>query len=213
MKKIFSWEAFNKAPIVAIFRNLDSDDLLQVAQCFKVAGLSTMEITLNSKNATKDIERLVNEYGAELNIGAGTVCDLNDLHSALDAGAQFIVTPVLDKEVIKFCVDKNVPVFPGAFTPTEIYTAWKLGANMVKVFPSGALGPGYIKDLLGPLDSIKLMPTGGVSIDNLADYFKAGASAVGVGSAVVPKAYLQNKDWKGLTKHLILFLKAYQNAN
>jgi 2-dehydro-3-deoxyphosphogluconate aldolase/(4S)-4-hydroxy-2-oxoglutarate aldolase len=83
---------------------------------------------------------------------------------------------------------------------------------MVKVFPSGALGPGYIKDVLAPLDSIKLMPTGGVSQENLADYFKAGASAVGVGSAVVPKSYLQNKDWKGLTSHLKLFLKAYQDA-
>ncbi|WP_339925133.1 bifunctional 4-hydroxy-2-oxoglutarate aldolase/2-dehydro-3-deoxy-phosphogluconate aldolase [uncultured Cyclobacterium sp.] len=212
MKKTFSWEAFNKAPIVAIFRNLNSEDLIQVAQCFKVAGLSTMEITLNSKNATKDIERLVSEFGVDLNIGAGTVCDLNDLHAALDAGAQFIVTPVLDKDVIEFCVANDIPVFPGAFTPTEIYTAWKLGANMVKVFPSGALGPSYIKDLLGPLDSIKLLPTGGVSVDNLSEYFKAGASGVGVGSAVVPKSYLQNKDWKGLTEHLELFMKTYKDA-
>jgi 2-dehydro-3-deoxyphosphogluconate aldolase/(4S)-4-hydroxy-2-oxoglutarate aldolase len=211
MKKTFSREAFEKAPIVSIFRNLESDDLFQVAQCFQEAGLSTMEITLNSNNATRDIRRLVNEFGAVLNIGAGTVCDIKDLHLALDAGAQFIVTPVLDKEVIQHCVANNVPVFPGAFTPSEIYTAWTLGASMVKVFPSGALGPGYIKDVLAPLNHIKLMPTGGVSQENLVDYFKAGASAVGVGSAVVPKSYLQKKDWKGLTQHLKSFLKAYQD--
>ncbi|WP_339678036.1 bifunctional 4-hydroxy-2-oxoglutarate aldolase/2-dehydro-3-deoxy-phosphogluconate aldolase [Cyclobacterium marinum] len=213
MKKTFSWEAFDKAPIVAIFRNLDSNDLLQVAQCFKVTGLSTMEITLNSKNATEDIARLVKEFGEELNIGAGTVCDMDDLHAALAAGAQFIVTPILDEEVIQFCVTNQIPVFPGAFTPTEIYKAWKLGANMVKVFPSSALGPGYIKDLLGPLDSIKLLPTGGVSKDNVSTYFKAGATGVGVGSAVVPKTFLQNKDWEGLQEHLSQFLKAYQDTD
>ena len=212
MTKTFSWEAFKKAPIVSIFRNLNSDDLLNVAQCFQESGLSTMEITLNSKNATDDIERLVKEYGSVLNIGAGTVCSMEDLHLALNAGAQFIVTPILDKDVIQYCVKENIPIFPGAFTATEIYTAWKLGASMVKVFPSGALGPGYIKDVLAPLDSIKLRPTGGGSQENLTDYFKAGASAVGVGSAVVPKSYLQNKDWKGLTSHLKLFLKAYQDA-
>jgi 2-dehydro-3-deoxyphosphogluconate aldolase/(4S)-4-hydroxy-2-oxoglutarate aldolase len=211
MKKIFSWEALEKAPIVSIFRNVDSEDLLQVAHCFQASGLSTMEVTLNSKNATQDISRLVNEFGEVLNIGAGTVCDLNDAKKALDAGAQFIVTPVLDKEVIQFCVKENIPVFPGAFTPTEIYTAWKLGASMVKVFSAGALGPAYIKDVLAPLNTIKLMPTGGISQENLVSYFQYGASAVGVGSAVVPKYFLHNKDWKGLTTHLQLFLKAYQD--
>ena len=213
MKKTFSWEVFDNAPIVAIFRNLDSDDLLQVAECFKVSGLSTMEITLNSKNATEDIARLVNEYGDELNIGAGTVCDMDDLHAALEAGAQFIVTPILDQEVIQYCVANQVPVFPGAFTPTEVYKAWKLGANMVKVFPSSALGPSYIKDLLGPLDNIKLLPTGGVSKDNISAYFNAGAYGVGVGSAVVPKSFLQNKDWEGLKDHLRQFLIACQDTD
>ena len=116
MTKTFSWEAFNKAPIVSIFRNLNSDDLLNVAQCFQESGLSTMEITLNSKNATDDIERLVKEYGSILNIGAGTVCSMEDLHLALNAGAQFIVTPILDKEVIQYCVKETIPIFPGAFT-------------------------------------------------------------------------------------------------
>ncbi|SHN30515.1 2-dehydro-3-deoxyphosphogluconate aldolase / (4S)-4-hydroxy-2-oxoglutarate aldolase [Cyclobacterium lianum] len=210
MRKTFSWDAFEKAPIVSIFRNLDSRDLMQVASCFREAGLSTMEITLNSVNATEDIARLVESFGEDLNIGAGTVCDLNGMHRALDAGAQFIVTPISDIDVINFCVAQKIPVFPGAFTPTEIYKSWQMGATMVKVFPSGSVGPEYIRDIQAPLNEIKLMPTGGVNQDNIRAYFEAGAHAVGVGSALVPNKYLNTQDWEGLTKHLKAFLGAYQ---
>ncbi|NHE57519.1 bifunctional 4-hydroxy-2-oxoglutarate aldolase/2-dehydro-3-deoxy-phosphogluconate aldolase [Cyclobacterium plantarum] len=210
MRKTFSWEAFEKAPIIAIFRNLDSDDLMQVASCFQAAGLSTMEITLNSVNATADISRLVEAFGDVLNIGAGTICDLNDMHEALDAGAQFIVTPISDIDVINFCVAQKIPVFPGAFTPTEIYKSWQMGATMVKVFPAGPMGPGYIKDIQAPLNEIKLLPTGGINEDNIQEYFEAGARAVGVGSALVPKNFLQKQDWEGLTRHLKSFFAAYQ---
>ncbi|WP_375582439.1 bifunctional 4-hydroxy-2-oxoglutarate aldolase/2-dehydro-3-deoxy-phosphogluconate aldolase [Cyclobacterium xiamenense] len=210
MKRAFSWEAFNSAPIVSIFRNLASDDLLRVATCFQKAGLSTMEITLNSENAKTDIGRLVQEFGEVLNIGAGTVCNLNAMHEALDAGAEFIVTPISDVDVINFCVAQKIPVFPGAFTPTEIYKAWQMGATIVKVFPSASVGPGYIRDVLAPLNEIALMPTGGVDQTNVAAYFEAGARAVGVGSALVPKEFLTSKDWNGLTKHLTAFLSAYR---
>ncbi|SEI85779.1 2-dehydro-3-deoxyphosphogluconate aldolase / (4S)-4-hydroxy-2-oxoglutarate aldolase [Cyclobacterium xiamenense] len=210
MKRAFSWEAFESAPIVSIFRNLESDDLLRVAACFQKAGLSTMEITLNSDNAKTDIGRLVAEFGEVLNIGAGTVCTLNAMHEALDAGAEFIVTPISDIDVINYCVAQKIPVFPGAFTPTEIYKAWQMGATMVKVFPSAQMGPGYIRDVLAPLNEIALMPTGGIDQHNVAAYFEAGARAVGVGSALVPKEFLRSKDWNGLTKHLIAFLAAYQ---
>ncbi|MFO7822311.1 MAG: bifunctional 4-hydroxy-2-oxoglutarate aldolase/2-dehydro-3-deoxy-phosphogluconate aldolase [Cyclobacterium sp.] len=210
MRKTFSWEAFERAPIVSIFRNFDSDDLMHVASSFQAAGLSTMEITLNSPHATADIARLVDAFGDELNIGAGTVCDLNGMHEALDAGAQFIVTPISDIDVINFCVAQKIPVFPGAFSPTEIYKSWQMGATMVKVFPAGPMGPGYIKDIKAPLNEIQLMPTGGVNQDNIREYFEAGAQAVGVGSALVPKSFLQKKDWEGLTKHLKAFFAAYQ---
>lgn len=210
MKKTFSWEAFERAPIVSIFRNLRSEDLIRVASCFQEAGISTMEITMNSENSRSDISRLVKEFGEELNIGAGTVCDLNGMHEALEAGAQFIVTPISDIDVINYCVAQKIPVFPGAFTPTEIYKTWQMGATMVKVFPAGSMGPSYIKDVLGPLDDILLMPTGGVDASNIAAYFQAGAKAVGVGTALVPKEFLKHKDWEGLTHHLVSFLEAYQ---
>lgn len=210
MKKAFSWEAFEKAPIVSIFRNLESEDLIRVASCFLEAGINTMEITMNSDNSKSDIAHLVEEFGEVLNIGAGTVCDLNGMHEALEAGAQFIVTPISDIDVINYCVVQKIPVFPGAFTPTEIFKTWQMGATMVKVFPAGSMGPAYIKDVLAPLNEISLMPTGGVNASNIAAYFEAGAKAVGVGSALVPNEFLKHKDWKGLTNHLHAFLGAYE---
>ena len=212
MKEAFSWEAFEKAPIVSIFRNLESDALLHVASCFEEAGLSTMEITMNSSNVRGDIQKLVREFGQTLNIGAGTVCDLYGMHEALDAGAQFIVTPISDIDVINYCVAQRIPVFPGAFTPTEIFQAWQMGATMVKVFPCNAMGPGYIKDILAPLNEIKLMPTGGVDKDNIKAYFQSGAKAVGIGSSLVPKELIQKKNWKGLTQHLRGFVDIFSSA-
>ncbi|MEX2512720.1 MAG: bifunctional 4-hydroxy-2-oxoglutarate aldolase/2-dehydro-3-deoxy-phosphogluconate aldolase [Cyclobacteriaceae bacterium] len=206
MKKGFSWDAFDKAPIVSIFRNMQSEALMQVASCLEEAGISTMEITLNSLNARKDISRLVKEFGNTLNVGAGTVCDLFGMHDALEAGAQFIVTPIADKDVINYCVAQGIPVFPGAFTPTEIYEVWQMGATMVKVFPANAMGPGYIKDILGPLNEIQLMPTGGINENNIKAYFNAGAKAVGMGSGLVPKSYIEKKDWIGLKEHLKAFI-------
>ncbi len=118
-------------------------------------------------------------------LGAGTVVDADTAHRAAEAGAQFLVSPVLRPEVIKAAHEDGIPVMPGCFTPTEILTAWDLGADVVKVFPATSVGPGYLKDIRGPLPHVKLMPTGGVSIDNVGEWLKAGAVAVGVGSALV----------------------------
>jgi 2-dehydro-3-deoxyphosphogluconate aldolase / (4S)-4-hydroxy-2-oxoglutarate aldolase len=153
---------------------------------------------MNSAGATETIASLVKNYGDRLNIGAGTVCDLNDLDKALLAGAQFIVTPILDEEVIRACVAANIPVFPGAFTPTEILKAWKLGATMVKVFPASKLGPEFIKELLAPLNYLKLLPTGGINLQNFREYFNAGAQGVGIGSGLFPAELINNGRWEEL---------------
>src|SRR5690606_18081736 len=105
---------------------------------------------------------------------------------ALDAGAQFVVTPITDEEVISACVERDIPIFPGAYTPTEIYKAWSLGASMVKVFPASKLGPDYIKEVLAPLQQIHLMPTGGVGLENMEAFYKAGAKGFGIGSQLIP---------------------------
>lgn len=212
MNGVFSWEAFEKTPLVAILRNFSSESLLSIAKCMVTAGISTMEVTVNSPGALKSIQALRDQYGDKLSIGAGTVCTLNDMHLALDAGAQFIVMPICQEDVINYCVIHKIPVFPGAYTPTEIYKAWHLGATMVKVFPAGDLGPSYIKDVLAPLDEIKLMPTGGVTMENIGSFFAAGAKAVGIGGGIVPRKMVEAGDWKNLEKTMSNFIRAYNKS-
>jgi len=126
-----------------------------------------------------------------------------DLEAALAAGAQFIVTPILDEQIVQHCVQKNIPVFPGAYTPTEIYRAWSAGASAVKVFPAAQLGAKYIKDVLAPLNEIRLLPTGGVSLENIGDYFEAGAAGVGMGSSLLDKKLIEREDYDGLKDHFL----------
>jgi 2-dehydro-3-deoxyphosphogluconate aldolase/(4S)-4-hydroxy-2-oxoglutarate aldolase len=170
-----------------------------LARYYAEAGLTTLEVTMNSDEALTTITRLVQDFDEKLNIGAGTVCTLEDLDKALAAGAQFIVTPILQEEVIKACVQQQIPVFPGAYSPTEIYKAWHLGATMVKVFPATKLGASFIKEVLAPMDYLKLLPTGGVSLDNFKDFFVAGAAGVGMGSQLFPKKLIEEGDWEELS--------------
>ncbi|MEX2593598.1 MAG: bifunctional 4-hydroxy-2-oxoglutarate aldolase/2-dehydro-3-deoxy-phosphogluconate aldolase [Anditalea sp.] len=209
MNQSFSWELLEKMPIVGILRNFPAKQMEKLSECYAGSGLTTLEITMNSEGASQAIASLVNSYQGQLNVGAGTVCTLEDLDKALEAGAQFIVTPIVDELVINKCVGHNIPVFPGAYTPTEIYKAWSLGAGMVKVFPASKLGPDYIKEVLAPLDHIKLMPTGGVSLDNLRDFMKAGAKGLGIGSQLIPKRLVENSEWETLSRHFSEFVKEY----
>lgn len=206
-KNTFSWELFNKAPIVGIIRGLSLEEVIQILPIYRAAGLTTIEITMNTPDAEKIIRYAVENEQQGLNIGAGTVCTKDDLQKALEAGAQFIVTPILDKKVIKACVKKEVPIFPGAFTPSEIFKAWTLGASMVKIFPATQMGPSYIKELKAPLNQLKLLPTGGVSLDNILEFFSAGADGVGMGGQLLDKKLIQEKDWKGLQTHFSEFTK------
>lgn len=209
MNNIFSWEAFLKFPVVGILRNVALDKTEILSRHYLDAGLTTLEITMNSEGATEAISSLNVHYGGQLNIGAGTVCTLKDLDKALKAGASFIVTPITDKRIIKECVSNKIPVFAGAYSPTEIYKAWKSGASMVKVFPAGNLGPGYIKEILAPLNEIKLLPTGGVTMHNFSDFLKAGAHGLGMGSHLLPKNLIETDQWEALSDHLLSFVKKY----
>ncbi|MFN8346731.1 MAG: bifunctional 4-hydroxy-2-oxoglutarate aldolase/2-dehydro-3-deoxy-phosphogluconate aldolase [Spirosomataceae bacterium] len=204
-KKPFSWELFNKAPIVGIIRGLSLEEVAMILPLYREAGLTTIEITMNTPEAEKIIHYAVTHEQQGLNIGAGTVCTKKDLKKALEAGAQFIVTPILDKKVVKACVKKEIPIFPGAFTPSEIYKAWRWGASMVKVFPATQLGPSYIKELKAPLNQLKLLPTGGVSLDNITDFFKAGADGVGMGGQLLNQSLIQEKDPEKLKAHFSQF--------
>jgi 2-dehydro-3-deoxyphosphogluconate aldolase/(4S)-4-hydroxy-2-oxoglutarate aldolase len=197
----FSWNEFSKVPIVGIIRNLSFDTIEKILPVYLSAGLTTIEITMNTQAAAEIIRFAADKYKGLLNVGAGTVCNTDDLELAISAGSQFVVTPILDPEVVRTCVSRNIPVFPGAYTPTEIYQAWKLGASMVKVYPATSLGPEYIKDVKAPLNKIKLMPTGGINLDNIQTFIKAGADGLGIGSQLFDKTLIKDENWEGLELH------------
>ena len=209
----FSWPLFSQMPIVGIIRNLTFDEIAKILPIYHESGLTTIEITMNTPSALEIISYAVEKYKGLLNVGAGTVCSSEDLEMAAKSGAQFIVTPILNPDVIRTCVKASIPVFPGAYTPTEIYQAWTLGANMVKVYPATALGPNYIKDVKAPLNNIKLMPTGGVSLDNLDAFKKAGADGFGIGGQLFDKVLIKNENWDGLLEHFKKYVNCYLGKN
>lgn len=194
---------------MGILRNVPPLTVPTLARYYSEAGLTTLEVTMNSDEALTTITRLVQDFGGKLNIGAGTVCTLEDLDKALAAGAQFIVTPILQEEVIRACVQQRVPVFPGAYSPTEIYKAWHLGATMVKVFPATKLGASYIKEVLAPMSYLKLLPTGGVALDNFTEFLKAGAAGLGMGSQLFPKQLIEEGAWEELSVLFRQLVTAY----
>ena len=203
----FSYEKFSKVPIVGIVRGMSMEEVSQILPRFREAGLTTIEITMNTPNAEGIIDYALSRYADTLNIGAGTVCNPDDLQKALRAGAQFIVTPIVEEQVISTCVIKQIPIFPGAYTPTEIYKAWNLGASLVKVFPATSLGTAYLKELKGPLGQIKLLPTGGINLVNCLEFLHTGAAGLGIGSQLFDKQMIVDRNWKGLLRHFEKFVK------
>jgi 2-dehydro-3-deoxyphosphogluconate aldolase/(4S)-4-hydroxy-2-oxoglutarate aldolase len=174
-----------KLGVVAIIRLQDASAVRGIVDALARGGVRALEVTMTVPGAIDLIAQIAPTLPPDFLFGAGTVLDAETAHRAARAGAQFIVSPVLRPDVIKAAHEDGIPVLPGCFTPTEILTAWELGADIVKVFPATSVGPSYFKDVRGPLPQVKMMPTGGVSIDNVGDWLKAGAVAVGVGSALL----------------------------
>lgn len=169
--------------IVAILRGIPADDVLKIAGALCDGGVKIIEVTLNSPNALLVIEQLNSAYGNQLLVGAGTVLDVSDAKAAMAAGAKFLISPNVDITVIKAAKNAGILSIPGAFTPTEIVRAHNNGADIVKVFP--APDAAYIKNILAPLNHIKLMPTGGINLTNIKSFKDAGATAFGIGSSLV----------------------------
>jgi 2-dehydro-3-deoxyphosphogluconate aldolase / (4S)-4-hydroxy-2-oxoglutarate aldolase len=180
--------------IVAILRAPSSEQLTNVARALFEGGIDVIEVTFTVPGALEILAAVKKELGNRVLLGAGTVLDPETARAALLAGAEFLVSPALDPDVIRLCNRYDKLVMPGAFTPTEILAAWEAGAGIVKVFPSDAVGPSYLKALKGPFPQIRLMPTGGVNLQTLPEFIKAGACAVGVGSSLVePQAIREGK--------------------
>jgi 2-dehydro-3-deoxyphosphogluconate aldolase/(4S)-4-hydroxy-2-oxoglutarate aldolase len=175
--------------IVAVIRSPDSQQLVDVARALAEGGVHAIEITMTVPNALEVLHQVRQALGDRILLGAGTVLDGETARAALLAGAKFIVTPTLNVDVIRLCQRYDKLVFPGAFTPTEILSAWEAGADVVKVFPADVVGPAFLKALRGPLPQVRLMPTGGVDLNTAASFLKAGACCLGIGSQLVePKA-------------------------
>ena len=171
--------------VVAVIRMKDADKLRGVVDAIAEGGVRAIEVTMTVPGAVGLIEKLAATLPPEIVVGAGTVTDAGTARAVIDAGARFVVSPVYRPEVMAACHERDVAACPGCFTPTEILDAHEHGADIVKVFPATALGPQFIKDVRGPLPQVRLMPTGGVSLDNAGDWIRAGAVAVGVGTALV----------------------------
>lgn len=199
-------------PLVGIIRGIPAEAIEAMVPHYVAAGLTTLEITLNTPDALAIISSLTAAWGGKLNIGAGSVCTLEDLDQAVAAGAGFIVSPITDPSLIRACVQQKLPVFPGAYSPTEVYQAWQSGATMVKLFPASLGGPEYVKALKGPLPLVPLLPTGGVSLDNLAAFVQAGAAGFGLGGGLFPRPLWEGKQGEALERHFRTFADAYRQA-
>jgi 2-dehydro-3-deoxyphosphogluconate aldolase / (4S)-4-hydroxy-2-oxoglutarate aldolase len=198
----------DQLPLVGIIRGADTRAVEGAVAAAMAGGIRTLEITLNRPEAYDQIELIAAQYGDDLELGAGTVLDPDSARRAAAAGAEFIVTPALVPEVIAYCLDNELAVFPGAMTPTEILTAHCAGAAMVKIFPAASLGPAYLKSLRGPFPFIKLMPTGGVTVESVASWFQAGASAIGVGGELFKKEWLASADWPSIESAARAYVEA-----
>ena len=188
------------AGVVAIIRLDDLTDAVPLAQALIAGGVTALEFTLTNPDAPQAIAAVREKAGEEAYIGAGSVIYPNQVDEVADAGGQFIVCPTTNPTVIERCHYHTIPVIPGAYTPTEIQTAWEMNAAAVKVFPARQLGAKYIKDVLAPLPHLRLIPTGGIGQNNIAEYMQAGAWAVGVGSSLVNPKAIAAKDWSQVTK-------------
>ena len=198
--------------VVAVVRLDDLSAAVPLTEALVAGGVRAVEFTFTNPTAPRAIEAAVNALGDRALIGAGSVLDAETARTALLAGAAYIVTPTLSLPTIELCNRYSAPTVIGALTPTEIVTAWQAGASYVKVFPASLGGPGYFRDLRGPLPQVKLIPTGGVSLENAADFIRAGAVAVALGSNLVDAKSVAAADWPTITERARALVDAVARA-
>ena len=211
-------EYVQKRKIVAIVRGLSPQYLVRLGHALEEGGIGLMEVTYNQrapetwKDTAAGIEAVGKEFGDRLLVGAGTVITLEQVSMTCNAGGRYLVTPCTQPEIIRAGKALGLGLYPGALTPTEILTAYNAGADAVKVFPAGNLGPGYIKAVRAPLAHIPLMAVGGVNEKNAADFMRAGCVGLGVGGNLVNKDWIENGEWDKITALAKEFMKAVNEA-
>ncbi len=212
MSRIEDLNRVLQSGIVAILRVPTSEQLTNVARALFEGGIDVIEVTFTVPDALEILAAVKKDLGNRVLLGMGTVLDPESARAALLAGAEFIVSPSLNLDVIRLCHRYDKVVMPGAFTPTEILAAWEAGADVVKVFPSDCVGPGYLKALRGPFPQIRLMPTGGVNLETLAAFIKAGACALGVGGSLVETQAIRDGNFARLRDLAAQYVQALKAA-
>lgn len=199
--------------VVPIVRCDSSAQAIEAAKAIYRGGIRALEVTMTVPGAIRVLEKVAGEFGDQIVLGAGTVLDPETARACMLAGAEFFVTPSLNTKTIEICRRYSKVVMPGALTPTEVMTAWDAGADLVKIFPAGNMGgPSYIKALKAPLPQVLMVPTGGVNLENTADFLRAGASAVAVGSELVSRKALETGDYGVIEKNVKSYLAAVAEA-
>jgi len=194
-------DALLASGVIAVVRLPDATNLRGATAALAAAGVGAVEITLTTPGALEAIAGLASD--AELKgclIGAGTVLDVKAARDVIARGARFVVSPAFDRFVVRYCRDHHVPCLPGAFSPTEVLDAWRAGATAVKLFPASTLGPRYLREVLAPLPFLKVVPSGGISLENASEWIQAGAAAVSVGGALITAAVVREAAWPELTR-------------
>lgn len=197
-------------PILGIMRGIRISDIEHLTKVCIDCGLKYIEVTMNTDQAPEIIHEMITSAADKLTIGAGTVLNTDDMDKALKAGAKFIVCPSIVEEVISQCRKSQIPVFPGALTPTEVHMAWNLGANMVKLFPASVFGPAYIKELKGPFDKIRIMAVGGVNETNIHNYFENRADAVAFGASIFNLKWMKDNRYDLVEEKLKALISSYK---
>lgn len=197
--------------VIALIRADGPDSLLECARALSAGGLNCIELTMTTPGAIELCAKVSKELPQVL-LGLGTVLDADTARKGIAAGAKFIVTPAVRPEVIKACKEAGVPILGGSLTPTEIYTSWELGVDVIKIFPAEFFGPAYIKSVKAPFPKIEVMPTGGVTPETVGEFLKNGAFATAAGSALVNPTALKNKDWAAITARAKEFVAAAAKA-
>lgn len=212
MKREKILEEILKRKSVAVIRLKDAGKLKKVIEALALGGVSVAEITMTVPNAIDLIKQVTQELSEDIIVGVGSVLNADVAKQAIEAGAKYVVSPIFKKEIIDAAHAYGVPAMPGCFTPTEILTAYEYGADVVKVFPADVLGMAFFKGILAPMPHLKLMPTGGVTLTNAGDWIKAGAVAVGIGSALLDKEAIDNENYSKLTANAKQITESINNA-
>jgi 2-dehydro-3-deoxyphosphogluconate aldolase/(4S)-4-hydroxy-2-oxoglutarate aldolase len=207
MTKSEKLDLIRQTGIIAIMRSQGSDQLIAAADAIQAGGVRAIEVTMNTPGALRVIEEASKRYGEEVLFGAGTVLDAETARAAILAGADFVVSPGLNLDMLAMCNRYSIPLIPGCYTPTEMLKAWEAGADMVKLFPASVGGPSLIKAIRAPLPQLEIVPVGGVNLDTAADFIRNGAAALGVGSDLVSQKLLDERNIEELTRRAAAFIE------